>query len=128
MENELRARAFRAEFLGRSRGEAVRDPDGSDHGGSQDPKHACTLLTGSRDEAADFRESLGGVDLSEAIRDLDFDFEHADVPLRTVMGERHLEVLDEAQRFGLVGRLACPIRFSTHIIGVHHSPDLFHLT
>ena len=103
MENELRARAFGVEILGHSRGEAVGDPDGSDHGGSQDHKHACTLVTGSRDEAADFRESFIGVDLLEATRDLHFDFEHASAPIRTVMGERHLEVLlAEAQAFGPV--------------------------
>ena len=102
VENELRARAFRIEFLGHSRGEAVGDPDGSDHAESQDPKHACTLLTDSRDEATDFRESLGGVDLPEANRDLHFNLEHADVPHRTVMGERHLEVPDEMPHFGPV--------------------------
>ena len=57
---------------------------------------------GSRDGAADSRESLGGVDLSEVTRDLHFDFEHADVPLRTVTGERHFEVSDEAPHFGPV--------------------------
>ena len=91
-----------SELLGHSRGEGIRDPDGSNHARSQDPKHAYPLLTGSRDEAADFRESLGGVDLPVATRDLHFDFEHADAPLRTVMGERHLEVLDETQHFGPV--------------------------
>ena len=39
------------------------------------------------------------MDLPAVTRDLYFDFEHADVPLRTVMGERHLEVLDEAHHF-----------------------------
>ena len=39
------------------------------------------------------------MDLPKATRDLHFDFEHADIPLRTVMGERRLEVLDEAQHF-----------------------------
>ena len=102
MQNELRARAFKLEFLGHSRGNAARDPDGSDHGSSLDPKHAYILLTDSRDEASDFRESLGGVDLPEETRDLHSDFEHADVPLRTVTGERHLEVLDEAKHFGPV--------------------------
>ena len=112
MENELRARTFRVEFLGHSRGETVGDPDESDHGGSQDPKHACTLLTGSRDEASDFRESLSGVDLPKATRDLHFDFEHANVPLRTVMGERHLEVINEAQHLRTGGRAARPVSYS----------------
>ena len=102
MENELGARTFRVELLGHSRLEAVGDPNGSGHGESQDPKHACTLLTGNRDEASDYRESLVGVDLPEATQDLKVDLEHAAVPLRTVTGERHREVIGEAKHFGPV--------------------------